>query len=158
MWLSYFMGLIALLCLYLEFFMPGGILALVSLVFMIVGTSLFFYETSELWMGAVYLSVLLGLSLLVSLLALKMIKRSKDQFCLHKDQEGFSSSVFTEELTGKEGFVSTELKPSGHVRIEGKIYQALSQGDFISKNCKVEVVSMKGSYLVVKLKKEGIDS
>ncbi len=154
MLLACFIGLVALICLYLEFFLPGGILALCALCCMIAGTTLFFWQANEPWMGALYLALLIVAAVAVSFLALKLIRRSKDSFCLHMDQEGFSSgSESLKELMGKEGVVSTELKPSGHIRIEGQIYQAVSQGDFIIKDSKIEVVSTRGSYLIVKVKK-----
>jgi membrane-bound serine protease (ClpP class) len=137
----------------MEFFLPGGILALCALLLALAGTSLFFWATPALWLCAVYLSVLIAAALAICLLALRMIRKSKDSFCLHEDQEGFVASSFEEDLTGKKGVVTTELKPAGHVRIEGVIYQALSQGDFIVKAAVVEVVATKGSHLVVKLKK-----
>ena len=140
--LACFIGLIALLCLYMEFFLPGGILALCAFLLAIIGTSLFFWAAPA-WLGAVYLSVFIVMALAVCLLALRTIRKSKDSFCLHEDQEGFVAASFEEDLTGKEGIVTTELKPAGHIRIEGAIHQALSQGDF----------TMKGSHLVVKLKK-----
>ncbi len=151
--LACFISLIALLCLYMEFFLPGGILALCAFLLAIVGTSLFFWAAPALWLGAVYLSVFIVGALSVCLLALRTIRKSKDSFCLHENQEGFVASSFEEDLTGKEGVVTTELKPAGHVRIDGAVYQALSQGDFIVKGTVVEVVSMKGSHLVVKVKK-----
>jgi len=145
-------GVIALICLYLEFFMPGGILALCAAFLALVSVSLFFRQTSSFWIGGGYLVVFLLASLGVSFLALKIIKRSQNSFCLHKDQEGFTSPSFEEDLQGKEGSVATELKPAGHVRIEGRIYQALSQKDFLEKDCPIEVVSTEGSHLIVKRK------
>ncbi len=151
--LACFIGLIALLCLYMEFFLPGGILALCAFLLGIGGTALFFWKAPEFWLGAVYLAVFIFTALAVCFLALRTIRRSKDSFYLREDQEGFVSSSFEEDLVGKEGIVSTELKPAGHVRIEGAVYQALSQGDFIIKGTTVEVVTMKGSHLIVKIKK-----
>ena len=153
MLLAYFIGLVALLCLYLEFFLPGGVFALCAFFLMSGGATLCFWQASAIWVGAVYLASFALLAVLTSLLALKIVRRSKDSFCLKTDQEGFVSASFEEDLLGKEGSVSTELKPSGHVRIDGKTYQALSQGDFIVKGTNIEVVAMKGSHLIVKVKK-----
>ncbi|MBX9923789.1 MAG: hypothetical protein K2Y01_06735 [Rhabdochlamydiaceae bacterium] len=145
-------GLIALVCLYLEFFMPGGVLALCAAFLGLISAGLFFWQTSALWMGGVYLLFLLVASVGICFLAIKILKRSKDSFCLHNDQEGFTSPSVEEDLKGKEGFVATELKPAGHVRIDGKIYQAVSQKDFLVKDCPIEVVSIEGSRLIVKRK------
>lgn len=153
MWLGSLIGAIAVLCLYFEFFLPGGVLALFAVILAFVGAWLFFTGAQELWMGALYLMGLVGLSLLISALALRQIRKSKDSFCLHADQEGFSTELLEAELLGKGGVVSSELKPAGHVRIEGKLYQAVSQGQFMGPGESVEVVSVRGSHLVVKAKK-----
>lgn len=145
-------GVIALICLYLEFFMPGGILALCAAFLALVSVITFFCQTNSLWMGAVYLLALSLSSLGIVFFALKTIKRSQNSFCLHKDQEGFTSPSFEEDLKGRQGSVATELKPAGHVRIDGRIYQALSQKDFLEKDCPIEVVSTEGSHLIVKRK------
>jgi membrane-bound serine protease (ClpP class) len=151
--LASFIGLVALICLYLEFFLPGGIFALCAFVLMLGSFALFFWQASAFWLGAVYVVAFITLAILTSILALKTVRRSKGSFFLANDQEGYVSTSFEEDLTGKEGVVTTELKPAGHIRIEGKVYQALSQGDFIVKETVVEVVSTKGSHLIVKVKK-----
>jgi membrane-bound serine protease (ClpP class) len=153
MWLGSLIGAVAVLCLYFEFFLPGGILALFAVVLAFIGAWLFFAGVQELWICAVYLVALVGCAALVSGLALRQIRRSKDSFCLHADQEGFSTGLLGKELLGKQGIVSSELKPAGHVRIEGQLYQAVSQGHFIGPDEEVEVVSVRGSHLVVKAKK-----
>jgi membrane-bound serine protease (ClpP class) len=146
------MGFVGILCLYFEFFLPGGILALCAVFFMLIGAFLFFWQSPAIWISALYLVFLILLSVMTCLLALKMIRRSKNSFCLKDDQEGYVSTALEDELVGKEGIVSTELKPAGHVRIEGKLYQALSQGDFIMKGKEVVVVSTRGSHVIVKVK------
>jgi membrane-bound serine protease (ClpP class) len=145
-------GLIALICLYLEFFVPGGVLALCFAVLGLLSVCLFFWQTETLWMGGVYLFLLLSASVGLCFLAIKIVKRSQNAFCLHKDQEGFTSPSVEEDLVGKVGSVATELKPAGHVRIEGKIYQACSQKDFLEKDSLIEVVSIERSHLIVKKK------
>ena len=153
MFLACFIGIIALVCLYLEFFLPGGILAVCSVFLMLIGAFVFFFNTSDFWLGAVYLISCIVGALFTCLLALKVVRKSKNSFCLKDDQAGFVSASIEDDLVGKAGLVSTELKPAGHVRIEGRQYQAVSQGEFISKDTKIEVVSIKGSHLLVKEKK-----
>ena len=153
--LAVLIGLLGLLCLYCEFFLPGGVLAVLGGLILLSSVVLFFlHSTSPLW-GILYLILLLMAAIFTCFLALKNIKRSGKQnaFFLQRNQSGFSAERIEENLIGKEGVVSTELKPSGHVRIEGKVYQALSQGEFVSKGTPVEVVLMKGSHVIVKLKK-----
>jgi membrane-bound serine protease (ClpP class) len=155
MTLAILIGSASLLFFYFEFFLPGGILALLGTIVLIGGAVLFFFETGSPLFSFVYVLGFLLLAGLMCYLALKHIRKSgkKDSFFLQKDQAGYSSAKMEEDLTGKEGVVSTELKPAGHVRIEEKVYQAVSQGSFLSKGSVIEVVQMKGSHVVVKLKK-----
>lgn len=153
--LAFLIGLIGLFCLYCEFFLPGGILAILGALTLIGGASIFFLRTESPLFTFGYVIFFLLLSVGVCFLALRNIRRSgkRDSFFLRQDQEGFSSGKIEEDLVGKEGVVSTELKPAGHIKVEGKVYQALSQGEFLSKGSMVEVVLMKGSHVIVKLKK-----
>ena len=51
---------------------------------------------------------------------------------------------------GKEGMAVTELKTAGHVLIEKKHYQAISEGRFIAKDASIVVMGGRGAYLIVK--------
>jgi membrane-bound ClpP family serine protease len=154
MTLAILIGCVSLICFYFEFFLPGGILALLGIVALVGGAVLFFFETSSPLFSFIYVVGFLTLSILICFLALKNIRKSgkKDSFFLQKDQAGYSSAKMDEDLMGKEGVVSTELKPAGHIRIEERQYQAVSQGGFVSKGTLVEVVQMRGSHVVVKPK------
>ena len=155
MTLAILIGCASLLFFYFEFFVPGGILALIGAVVLIGGAVLFFFETNSPLFSFIYVLSFLLLAGVICYLALKHIRKSgkKDSFFLQNDQEGYSSAKMEEDLMGKEGVVSTELKPAGHIRIEEKVYQAVSQGAFLPKGSLVEVIQMRGSHVVVKLKK-----
>ena len=64
--------------------------------------------------------------------------------------DGFSISKGYENLIGKNAITVTVLRPSGRVDIEGKIYQAMSTGDYIESGEKVMVSSTDENQLVVK--------
>jgi membrane-bound serine protease (ClpP class) len=138
----------------MEFFLPGGALALLSLAIAACSVALFCQQTDSIFFILLYIAFLLSASLITVFLALKSIRKSgkKDSFFLQKDQEGFSSDKIEEDLVGKEGIVVTELKPAGHVRIEGRLYQAVSSGQFVVKGTLVEVMQVKGFCLIVKSK------
>lgn len=150
--LAIVLGLVALVCLYLEFFLPGGIFGLAAAVVALGGTAYFFLEAPARWMGALYAIALVVLGAFTVLLALKTVAHSNNTFSLKNDQEGYVSNSIEQDLVGKEGVVTTELKPSGHVRVDGKVYQAVSDGGFIVQKTVVEVISARGSHLVVKVK------
>lgn len=149
-------GLLGLFCFYAEFFMPGGILAIAGVMILIGSSLLFCLQTNSWGLGFSYVIGLLFASILVCYLALKHVKKSgkNNTFFLKNDQEGFSASKIEENLEGKIGYVYSELKPAGHVKIEGKIYQALSQGPFLGKDAEIRVIACKGSHVIVQATEE----
>jgi membrane-bound serine protease (ClpP class) len=69
------------------------------------------------------------------------------------DQEGYTASAYDKSAIGKEGIVETDLKPGGHIIVEGKKHSAISQSGYITKGSKVVVISGQGEIITVKFKK-----
>ena len=53
-------------------------------------------------------------------------------------------------LIGKVGFAQTVFKTSGKLLINGKTYDAMSDGEYIEKDSKVKVVAIKNNDIIVK--------
>ena len=67
-----------------------------------------------------------------------------------KATEGYTVSLPEfDNLVGKEGIAETILRPSGKVRVENDIYDAVAQISYIEKGEKVKVVEHENSNLVV---------
>jgi membrane-bound serine protease (ClpP class) len=64
--------------------------------------------------------------------------------------EGFTSTIYANELIGKRGKVHSRLRPSGRVEIEGEIYDAYSRGEFLDQGEEVVVISTEGTSIKVK--------
>lgn len=144
----------ALTLIFLEFFLPGAILAVMGSIILLISLGLFFIGYPILWGVAYLLAMLFGVFLTCKL-ALWRLKCSqkKADFYHGEDQEGYLACFFDKSLIGKEGIVATELKPSGHILVGGKLYQALSESNFISKDSPVQILGGKGSHLIVKRRK-----
>lgn len=67
-----------------------------------------------------------------------------------KATEGYTVHLENAPVVGMKGTVIGDLRPSGTVSIEEKIYDATTDGDYISKGASVVVEEVKGSYLLVK--------
>lgn len=66
-------------------------------------------------------------------------------------EAGYSSlNVEYEKLIGKQGLTITDLRPVGTIRIKEKDYSAISNGEWIPKHTKVEVVQVDGTRILVK--------
>jgi membrane-bound serine protease (ClpP class) len=64
--------------------------------------------------------------------------------------EGFVSTFNTESVKGKRGVSQTVLRPSGKVMIEGKIYDAYTQGEFVERGENIEVIGDETTSLRVR--------
>jgi len=65
--------------------------------------------------------------------------------------EGYvATDVSKKSLVGKRGIALCMLRPSGKVEIDGTRIDAVSDGEFIQKNCEVEVTKVEGNRVVVK--------
>ncbi len=138
---------VGLTLIFLEFFLPGTLLAILGGAALLASVILLFTSHPPLW-GVLYLFLLPLLVWVTCKIALRQVNRGA--FYHGEDQAGYSASSFASELIGKEGSVSTELKPAGHILVEGRSYQALSETGFLSKGERVKIVGGKGSHLIVR--------
>ncbi|MEM1283100.1 MAG: NfeD family protein [Chlamydiota bacterium] len=142
-------GFLAILC---EFFLPGGIMGTVGALFILGSIVIFASNSDSLILTFGYIVItLVAFGLLVKF-ALWRIKHGKPGKTIYSDddQEGFVASKWDRSLVGKDGFVSTDLKPGGHITIEGKQYSAISQSGYIPYGEGVTVIGGEGETLIVK--------
>jgi len=65
-------------------------------------------------------------------------------------KEGYVAVTEKKHLEGKEGKAITMLRPSGVVEIDGKRYDALTEGEFIERGQKIVVTRVEGGKIFVK--------
>lgn len=140
-------GLLGLLLIYLEFFVPGGILGILGGVAFIISIGLFFLESGRLWHSILFIVVMIILLILTIRLALWKIKQKPEMFA-QDEQSGYVASSFDESLIGKEGEALTNLKPSGHIMVEGNRHQAVSESSYIKKGESIKIVGGEGARLI----------
>jgi membrane-bound ClpP family serine protease len=75
-----------------------------------------------------------------------------NKFVSKEDQEGFIPCVLNREHIGKFAIALSDLKPSGHISIDGEPFQALSQSKYIYKDSSVIVIGAQGAHYIVILK------
>ncbi|MBD0403311.1 nodulation protein NfeD [Flammeovirga sp. EKP202] len=64
--------------------------------------------------------------------------------------KGYTADFLVSSFVGSTGVTHSVLRPSGKVKIDNKVYDATSEGDFIGKDVPVEVVEQNGSSLRVR--------
>ncbi|VHO02826.1 NfeD family protein [Candidatus Rhabdochlamydia sp. T3358] len=143
--------ILGLIFIFFEFFLIGAVFAVLGSLFIILSLGLFFLS-NPITLSLIYLVGTILAIIGTCKAALWWIKSSKrrGEFYLQDDQEGYSASFFDRNLVDKEGVAITELKTAGHVLIEKKRYQAVSEGGFITKDASIVVLGGRGAYLIVK--------
>ena len=144
--------LIGLVLLFLEFYTPGGILAVAGIIFLLAAITTYLLASSSA-LGSVAFLVLTIVALsFVIWFALRRIKKSgpENTFYLSKDQEGYVSTRFDTTAIGKTGTALTDFGPSGFVLIDGKRHSAVCRGPYLDKGQRVTVIGGEGADLIVK--------
>ena len=146
------LGIIGLILIYFEFFVPGGILGTMGGLVLVGGIFLSFWEQTSLIYALFYTIGMIILLVLTIRLALWKIKRTrnKSNFYLADDQEGYVGATFNKELVGKSGKALTALRPSGHIEVDHHPYQAVSESGYIQKESKIKIVGGEGARFIVK--------
>ncbi|NGX51013.1 MAG: hypothetical protein K1060chlam2_00870 [Chlamydiae bacterium] len=144
------LGIIGLLLIYFEFFVPGGILGILGGILLLTGLGLFIWEQTHIYMIFIYFLVFAFLLVFTIRFALWKLKQ-KPSFFASDEQSGYVASTYDEKLIGKSGKALSNLKPSGHIEIDGKQYQALSESSYIKKGESVKVIGGEGAQYKVRI-------
>lgn len=151
--ISYILLAIGLLLIFIEFFLPGGALGIAGGILIILSIVFFAMNATSLWAVILFVVaaiVFLGLLVKFALWRLPKLGVKKGGMYLDTDQEGYVGSSFTKEFIGKKGRALSDLKPSGHIIVEGKRVQAVAKTGYIFKDEAVIVIGGEGGHLIVK--------
>lgn len=129
-------------------FIPTAILSIISF-------SLYFIYLMHVAFGQnqqnVALFLLIVLLILVPLLAFVVIRFRLYRTVLFDQKLQMDDNRQQELLIGKVGVAISDLRPSGKVEIDGDIYDALSQDEFLKKGTVIRVLSKSSSQVVVEM-------
>ncbi|CRX39382.1 NfeD family protein [Estrella lausannensis] len=144
-----FLGLISVA---IEFFTPGGFFAVIGATLIITASVYAAVGTGSMLTGFLFFIISGALVLLLVFTMMRWLRQGRFRHSIYssQNQEGFVASSWDKSLVGKKGLVATELRPGGHVRIEGKQYPAISQSGLMERGEAVEVIGGEGDTLLVK--------
>jgi len=145
-------ALFGLILIYIEFFIPGGIMGLIGGLLLVGSVVVILISDLGSLPLIFFIAVVFAALISVIKLALWQVRKTgkKGTVFLESDQEGFTASFYDKNLIGSLGKAESDLRPSGYVSIEGQSYQAISKGSFISKGSDIQVLGGEGSRLIVK--------
>ena len=149
---SFIVLLVGILLIFLEFYTPGGVLAVAGIICVLTSIASFFMDSDSILASIAFLVFAIGAISFIIWFALRRIKRTSDKntFYLSMDQEGYQANSFDKDLIGKHGVSITDMGPSGFILIDNIRYQALCRGPYLNKGSEVVVIGGEGSHLIVK--------
>ena len=132
------------------FSVPGvsGIICFIAGIFILADSAM------EAVVITIAVLALLGILMAVILWMLSHGKL-KTPIILEEEQhtsEGYLSSNDLKYLLGKQGYAVTDLRPAGIGRFDEINFDVMSEGSYISKDTKIEIIKVEGSKLVVQAK------
>lgn len=153
-WFSPAIFILGAVLLIIEIFLiPGfGITGVAGIIAM-VGSMFLSFGVSNIYQGTLVIFFALLISIVFMIIIARYLPNSKlfnSRFALEADTSGYYSSVSYQYLLNMEGFSDTFFRPAGILNIDGKRYDAVSDGEFIKRGSRVKVVLIEGNRIVVK--------
>ncbi len=152
--MSLIAGLIlgALVLVFFEVILPGGILGIIAGICVILATWLGFNEYGTLGGLAIFFGTCIAI-ITLAYIEFKILAKTKlgKAFFLKETITGRSNlSAAEDAIIGKEGVALTRLNPSGKVVIDGRSYDASSQDGYIDPDELIGVVAKDNFKLIIK--------
>jgi len=150
-WAIIFLLVIGLLLLWIEFYIPGGLLGLAGGVCLFLGVILVFVEFGIFW-GSVSALAVLGVSASLVGYWMRHFNRSFLGRRMVLDTEVADEPRYEtmKGLIGAKGTTASPLRPSGKAVINGKKMDVVSEVGLIDSGVDVEVVNVEGINVVVR--------
>lgn len=135
------------------FLIPGfGVTGILGIIGIVAGVFISF-GIHNIAVASLVLFVSLLIDILLIILIARFMSKSNDfknKITLDMDTSGYHSSISYDDLLGKYGTAETFFRPAGYIVIDGKRYDAVSEGEFIDKGSSLKVVLVEGNRIVVK--------
>lgn len=151
--------LLAVAVIFLEFFLPGGVLGAVGAISLMTSIGLGFYNYGSGWGMVIFVGELAGAGALLAV----MMKRFPHtrigrlmilQTELNSEQGYVGQTAGLEELIGAVGVADSDLRPAGVIRIDGRRIDAVANGMYLEHGTAIEVMQVEGNRVVVRPRPE----
>ena len=141
----------------IEVIVPGfGVFGILGVIFtfagmlarVIIGTNVLQFVTMVLLARIVAIVTIILVVVLSKLGILGKSNIVQEKTAVPKDYE--KPTREQRKLLGKVGFAETVFKTSGKFKLNGKIYSAVSDGEYIEAGSKVKVVAIRNNTIIVR--------
>jgi membrane-bound ClpP family serine protease len=142
----------ALVLVFFEIILPGGVLGVLGALCVLAATWFGFDAYGVIGGGAIFFGTLVAIGVLVFVEFKLLAKTSLGQkFFLKSSISGHTREAVAEDsVIGKEGVALTRLNPAGKVAVNGKSYEAHSQDGYIDRDQAIAVVAQDNFKLIIK--------
>ena len=153
MWIGIALFIAGFILIAVEMVIPGfGAPGICGIICLVAGV---FVTADSVEKGAFITVIVLALLGIMMALILWLLSKGKlrSPIVLEEEQrrdEGYISSGDLQFLLGKQGLAETDLHPMGVGNFDGVSFDVLSEGKYISKEAKLEIIKVNGSRLIVK--------
>lgn len=137
----------------LEMFVPGGIVGTVGIIIVV-------YAIIYVNKSTYYIAFILIVSLILAVILYYVNRNVFHKKLMFLDRLVLNDSISTEdgyvasesrvELVGKKLIAYTDLRPAGVAILDNEKLDVVTDGDFIEKGNKIEVIRVEGMRIVVK--------
>lgn len=145
---------VGLFFLLIELFVPGfgifGGLGIVALILCIV------FQAHSVAEGLVLFLIMAAIVMILALIAARSLKRGwlyRSSLVLKDAEEKEAGYVARDDysrFTGKNGVSLTPLRPAGSAEIDGEKADVVTEGDYIPKDARIQVLKTVGGRIIVK--------
>jgi membrane-bound ClpP family serine protease len=152
--MSMILGFIAaaLVLVFFEIILPGGVLGVLAALCVCVATWFGFELYGAMGALVVFFGALFAIGLF-AFVEFKLLAKTSlgQQFFLKAAIDGHTREAVAEDsIVGREGITLTRLNPSGKVAIGQKSYEACSQDGYIDRDQAIAVVAQDNFKLIIK--------
>ncbi|WNB93481.1 nodulation protein NfeD [Bacillus sp. NEB1478] len=155
-WESVLLFVIGLVLIFLEIFLPGGIIGIIGVVSVLTGLILAGGSLSGILMA-------ISIAIIVTIIGSYFFIRSFGYngplkrlvlFDSTSSEKGYLSHQERMDLIGKTGRTITPLRPSGTIKIDDELIDAVTEGSYIKNDVDIKIIKVSGGRVVVRLFEE----
>lgn len=149
-----FLLITGFILIFVEIIMPGWVCGIIGATLLVLSA----YFCFNLYGVVVTVYYIIGLLIFLTVLVILAISCAqylpfRKKLFLSSTQEGINVTISgLQELVGKEGRTMSMLRPTGKVLIDGKRYDAMTEGIFLEKDIPVKVIRVESNQVIVRSK------
>lgn len=157
-WESVALFVLGLVFLFLEIFVPGGIIGVLGVVAVIASLVMAAgsVTTVAISIGIAFVVTVVGSFFFLKYFGYRGPLRKLILFDSTSTEKGYISNDQRADLTGRIAEAITPLRPSGTADLDGEYLDVVTEGSFIQKGKMLKIVKVQGSRIVVREVKEDL--